>query len=95
MSLPGWLAPTGHCGGRRYRRIRWYRQRLLLTLGERENRYCFTFQICLPEKDTPEGFSYYVNRAVRQAQEISLSEDSIVLPEETQGIAPLLETRVG
>lgn len=59
----------------------------LLTLGERENRYCFTFQICLPEKDTPEGFSYYVNRAVRQAQEISLSEDSIVLPEETQGIA--------
>ena len=28
----------------------------LLTLGEQENRYCFTFQICLPEKIRRKGF---------------------------------------
>ena len=59
----------------------------LLTLGSRENRHSFTFQICLPEADTPEGFSYYVNRAARRAQETSLSEESIELPEEAQGMA--------
>ena len=83
----GWLAPTGHCGGRRLRRIRWYRQRRCVLLESGKTGIVLPFRYVFRKKIRRKGFPTMVNRAVRQAQEISLSEDSIVLPEETQGIA--------